>query len=187
MYAHLANARTAKQLQTPPVEAFASATNDFACFHILASQAHVPEGFCAIGDFDDVTLHARVLLHHHGVGAGGHWRAGKNPHALARTHFVIKGTACRHFADVPKLCAFARISSTHGIAIHRGIIKARQIHCRQCLAGQHTTSRLRQRHSLRRQRRDDFQYFCLSLLHSVHRFVLADCAAKVTPIALKYG
>ena len=48
------------------------------------------QGFHALGDFHAIRFHARVLLHHHGIGSRGHGGSGKNPQALSRLQGALE-------------------------------------------------------------------------------------------------
>ena len=122
----------------------ARAPNRFALLHILTAQPNVLKGFHALGDFHAIRLHARILLHHHGIGSRGHGGSGKNPQALSRLQGALERTARWHLADALQLRARAGFSGDHRVAVHGRVIKARQIHHRRDVRRQHAPGRLRQ-------------------------------------------
>ena len=97
----------------------------FALLHILTAQPNVLKGFHAFGDLHAIRLHARVLLHHHGIGARGHGGSGKNPQALSRLQGALERTARRHLADAFQLRARASLGGNHRVAVHCGIVEPR--------------------------------------------------------------
>ena len=60
--------------------------HDLSALQVLAGEAAILPGLAdrAGGDVHACRILARALLHHDGVGAGGHHAAGEDPHALAR-------------------------------------------------------------------------------------------------------
>ena len=122
-------------MQTPGMHHLARAPNRFALLHILTAQPNVLKGFHALGDFHAIRLHARVLLHHHGIGARRHEGSGKNPQALSRLQGAPERTARRHLADALQLRARAGFSGDHRVAVHSGIVEPRQIHRRRDVRG----------------------------------------------------
>ena len=122
----------------------ARAPNRFALLHILTAQPNVLKGFHALGDFHAIRLHARVLLHHHGIGPHGQWGSGKNPQTLSRLQGILKRTTRRHLADALQLRARAGFSGDHRVAVHSGIVEPRQIHRRRDVRRQHAPGRLRE-------------------------------------------
>ncbi len=87
------------------------------------------------------------LDHHHGVGAGGHGRAGHDPGRLARRRSCRRGSApAAIVADHPEARALAGVGGAHGEAVHRRVRERRHRLGRDRPARRDETERVVDRH-----------------------------------------
>ena len=86
----------------------------------------------------------RVLLHHHGIRAARHGRAGQYPHAFAFANCAGERHARAAFADQPQLRAGLRqVRGPYGKTVADRAVKGRIIAVRDDVFGENAAERLR--------------------------------------------
>jgi len=95
------------------------------------------------------TIGTALLLHHHGVRAGGDEAAGENPRGGRRLQRLRHGTGGDALAHAQPRAGGGHVGAAHGVAVHRRVVCRRHIDSRTHVVRQNPAQRLRGRQDLR--------------------------------------
>jgi hypothetical protein len=142
-------AERARQGDVPGPETRAGADREAAPRDVLAGPTAIGAGREAGRQDHGVAVDPGILLHRHGIGAGGHRCAGEDSHCDARVGpgWGVTGrhTPAERQARLP---GGREIARPYSVAVHRGVIERRQVDRRDQVFGQHASVRIGERHRL---------------------------------------